>query len=78
MATNPGTPRRLGGRTARRALGLSGVTEIIGELRRVTWPSYEETFRLSVMVIAVAAAVGAFLGVVDLGFSSLFDIILAK
>ena len=78
MATNPSTPRRLGNRTGRRALGLSGVTEIVSELRRVTWPSFEETFRLSIMVIAVAAAVGAFLGAVDLGFSSLFDIILGK
>ena len=78
MATSPGTPRRLGNRSARRAFGLSGITEIVSELRRVTWPSYEETFRLSVMVIAVAAAVGAFLGVVDLGFSGLFDIILGN
>ena len=30
------------------------------------------------MVIAVAVAVGVFLGVVDLGFSSLFDIILGN
>ncbi len=78
MATNPSAPRRLGNRSARRSFGLSGVTEIVSELRRVTWPTYEETFRLSVMVIAVAAAVGVFLGVVDLGFSSLFDIILGN
>ncbi|MXY47269.1 MAG: preprotein translocase subunit SecE [Chloroflexi bacterium] len=78
MATNPSTPRRLGNRSARRAFGLSGITEIVSELRRVTWPSYDETFRLSVMVIAVSIAVGAFLGVVDLGFSSLFDIILGS
>ena len=78
MATNPSAPRRLGNRTGRRGLGLSGITEIVSELRRVTWPTYEETFRLSVMVIAVAAAVGAFLGAVDLGFSGLFDIILGN
>ena len=57
---------------------MSGITEIVSELRRVTWPTYEETFRLSVMVIAVAAVIGVFLGVVDLGFSNLFDIILRK
>ena len=78
MATNPGSSRRLGNRVGRRGFGLSGIAEIISELRRVTWPTYEETFRLSVMVIAVAAAVGAFLGAVDLGFSGLFDIILGK
>lgn len=78
MATNPNARRRLGTRSARRALGFSGITSVIAELRNVTWPSYEETFRLSVMVIAVAAAVGAFLGLVDLGFSALFDIILGN
>ena len=78
MATNPSAPRRLGSRSGRRGFGLSGITEIVSELRRVTWPTYEETFRLSIMVIAVAAAVGAFLGLVDLGFSSLFDIILGN
>ena len=77
MATNPGAPRRLGSR-ARGGFGLSGITDIISELRRVTWPSYEETFRLSVMVIAVSAVVGVFLGAIDLGFASLFDIILGK
>ncbi len=78
MATNPSTPRRIGGRASRRAARLSAVGDIVSELRRVTWPSREETFRLSVMVIAVAAAVGVFLGIVDLGFSSLFDIILGN
>ncbi len=78
MATNPSTPRRLGGRSSRRSFRLSAVSDVVSELRRVTWPSYEETFRLSVMVIAVSAAIGAFLGVVDLGFSSLFDIILGN
>ena len=76
MATNPGSQRRLGTQGARRALRLSAVSDIVSELRRVTWPSYEETFRLSIMVIAVAAAIGTFLGLVDLLFSRLFDMIL--
>ena len=78
MATNPSAPRRLGNRSARRAFGLSGIAEIVSELRRVTWPTYEETFRLSVMVIAVAVVIGAFLGAVDFGFAELFNIILGK
>lgn len=78
MATNPSTPRRLGSRAARRAFRLSAVGDIVSELRRVTWPTREETFRLSIMVIAVAAAIGTFLGVIDLGFSRLFDFILGS
>ncbi len=75
MATNPS---RTGNRASRRGFRLSAVSEVISELRRVTWPTREETFRLSIMVIAVAAAIGTFLGVVDLGFSQLFEIILGN
>ena len=52
------------------------IGETIAELRRVTWPTREETIRLSIMVIVVASAVGAFLGLVDLGFTRLFEIVL--
>lgn len=78
MATNPSTPRRIGSRATRRAFRLAAIGDIASELRRVTWPSREETFRLSIMVIAVAAAIGTFLGAVDLGFSRLFDVILGN
>lgn len=50
--------------------------DIISELRRVTWPTRQETFRLSLMVIAVAATVGVFLGAVDFAFSRMFGVIL--
>ena len=51
-------------------------TDIVGELRRVTWPSKEETMRLSLMVISVAVVIGAFLGLIDMGFGRLFSVIL--
>ncbi|MBM3933297.1 MAG: preprotein translocase subunit SecE [SAR202 cluster bacterium] len=47
--------------------------EVTGELRRVTWPTREETFRLTMMVIAVSAVMGVFLGGVDLAFNRLMD-----
>jgi preprotein translocase subunit SecE len=50
--------------------------EVVSELRRVTWPTREETMRLTLMVIAVAAAIGAFLSVVDIIFSRVMDVIL--
>lgn len=50
--------------------------EVIGELRRVTWPTMNETFRLTLMVIAVSAAIGVFLGVADLIYGWIFDFIL--
>lgn len=76
MARNPSAPRRLGAQAARRAMGFRAFGEIISELRRVTWPSRQETFRLSLMVIGVATAVGVFLGTVDFAFSRMMNVIL--
>jgi preprotein translocase subunit SecE len=49
---------------------------VVQELKRVTWPTREETMRLTLMVIAVSATVGVFLGLVDIAFSRVFDVIL--
>ena len=78
MARDPGAARRIGGQAARRAFGIRGVRDVLGELNRVTWPSKEETLRLSLMVIAVSAAVGAFLGVIDLGFGRVMTFLLGN
>ena len=78
MARDPGGPRRVGGEIARRAFSIRMIGEIVGELRRVTWPTKEETLRLSIMVISVAVAVGAFLGLVDLGFARIMAILLGN
>ena len=76
MARNPVLSKRGDSDTARQGFSLRFVGEVYGELQRVTWPTREETFRLTLMVIAVSAAVGAFLGLIDIGFKRLFDIIL--
>ena len=57
-------------------MGFRAFGEIISEMRRVTWPSRQETFRLSLMVIGVATAVGVFLGAVDYAFSRMMNVIL--
>lgn len=68
MAQSQGVPRR--------AFSFRMVGEVVSELRRVTWPTREETLRLTIMVIAVSAVIGAFLGAVDLVFARLFELIL--
>ena len=52
------------------------IREIISELRKVVWPTREETRRLTTMVIAVAVAVGLLLGAIDLGFTRLVSLFL--
>jgi preprotein translocase subunit SecE len=47
------------------------ITDIIGELRKVTWPSRRDTVRLTIMVLIVCIVVGIFLGALDYGFSEL-------
>ena len=76
MAKNVNATSRATAEASRRVFSLRFVGEAIAELRRVTWPTWEETVRLSIMVIAVAGAVGVFLGLFDLGFARLFDLIL--
>ena len=45
--------------------------DVIGELRKVTWPSRRDTIRLTIMVIIVCGIVGIFLGLLDYGFTEL-------
>ena len=78
MARNAGAQGKVDTQTARRAFNLRYVGEVASELRRVTWPTRQETMRLSVMVISVAAAIGLFLGLVDLAFARFFDVLLGK
>ena len=75
MARVPSIQGRLGQQAARRAFSLRFIGETVAELRRVTWPTRPETVRLTVMVIAVAISVGIFLGIIDLGFARIFDVI---
>ena len=44
------------------------ITDIISELRKVTWPSRQEVGYLTFVVIVVSLIVGAILGTADLGF----------
>ncbi len=78
MARDPGVTRRVSSQVARRAFSIRAIGEVVGELRRVTWPTREETFRLSIMVVAVAIAMGIFLGLVDLAFAEVIGIILGN
>ena len=47
--------------------------DIYNELKKVSWPTREETVRLTVAVVAVSVAIGMTLGAVDIGFNWLVD-----
>lgn len=40
--------------------------EVIAELKKVTWPTRDETIKLTALVIAISVIVGLFIGGLDL------------
>ncbi len=44
------------------------LREVVAELKKVTWPTREETVKLTIIVIIISILVGAFIG----GLDSLF------
>jgi preprotein translocase subunit SecE len=51
--------------------------ETIGELRKVSWPTPREAWRLTVIVIIVMVSTSALLGILDFVFSKLVTALLA-
>jgi preprotein translocase subunit SecE len=49
------------------------LMDVISELRKVVWPSREDTFHMAVVVVIVTIIFGALLGGIDIGFSWLVD-----
>jgi preprotein translocase subunit SecE len=47
--------------------------DIFSELKKVTWPTREETMRLTVAVCVVAVTIGLILGGIDIGFNWVVD-----
>jgi preprotein translocase subunit SecE len=45
--------------------------DIVTELRKVVWPTRQETLRLSLIVIGLCLVMGLLLGLLDYGFSEL-------
>jgi len=67
-----------GGRGRRGNLSfLNFFRDVRSELRKVVWPTRRETVNLTTVVLALSAAVGAFLGVVDFVFQELFRLLLS-
>jgi preprotein translocase subunit SecE len=64
--------------TKRRIPSFGFVGDIIGELRKVTWPTRQESIRLTVMVLIVCAVIGVILALLDYGFGRLVQDVFLK
>jgi preprotein translocase subunit SecE len=49
--------------------------ETIGEMHKVSWPTPQEAWRLTRIVLIVIVLVGSFLGVLDYGLGKLIALI---
>ena len=54
------------------------MEDIVSELKKVTWPSRDETIYLTTVVIVVAVLVGTLLGGIDIFFNWAIDRILLR
>ncbi len=52
--------------------------ETIGELRKVSWPTRQETTNLTIVVVVVLVLMSGFLGALDFLFLRLFGLLLGS
>jgi len=57
----------------RQVLRPQWARDVISELRKVSWPTRQETINLTMVVVVVAAALGLFLGGLDYVFNWLIE-----
>jgi preprotein translocase subunit SecE len=51
------------------------IRETVGELRRVSWPTWPEARRLTFITIIVLVIMAVFLGLVDIGAQQLLALV---
>ena len=71
----PRTPVAEAGSTGRGSRLRGNIRDIMSELRKVTWPTREETRNLTIVVIGISATVGLALAALDYILSSLYNLI---
>ena len=54
------------------------LRDVRSELRKVTWPTWDDVRNLTIIVIAVSMMVGVALGAIDAVFEQLFRVILQR
>jgi preprotein translocase subunit SecE len=52
------------------------ITDVRAEFKKVTWPTRDQTIKQTGVVLVLVALTSVFLGVVDLGLSELYKLIM--
>ena len=56
---------------SRRKTLFKSLAEIVGELKKVTWPTRHEVIRLTGIVLVICIVTGIIIGLFDFGFAQL-------
>jgi len=60
----------------KRALaGTMVARDVIDELKKVTWPTREETIKLTMIVIVISLLIGAYIGIIDVLLTKLLEML---
>ena len=51
---------------ANKQINPSFATDVVDELKKVTWPTKAETVRLTTIVIIVSLIIGLYVGIIDI------------
>lgn len=51
------------------------ATDVIEELKKVSWPNRKETIRLTAVVIAISLIIGIYIGIIDVLLANGLDIV---
>lgn len=41
------------------------ATDLLSELKKVSWPTKEETLRLTIVVVVISLIIGLYIGIID-------------
>lgn len=52
------------------------LAEVKEELKKVTWPSKDDTVGTTAVVIVLVIVIAVFLGIVDVGLSRIFNLLI--
>lgn len=55
--------------------GPNFAVDVIGELKKVTWPSRKETMRLTLIVIIISLIIGIYIGIIDILLAKTLEIV---
>jgi len=51
---------------ANKQINPNFATDVVNELKKVTWPTKAETIRLTTIVIIVSLIIGTYVGIIDI------------